>query len=72
MSAVSPRDRIRSDMLSDGTMSVKQAAQFTGFGTRMIYDALVAGSLSYVQCGKRKVIPRKALLEFLNDRLVLR
>jgi len=59
-------------MVSEGTVSAKDAASFTGFGKRTIYDAMRDGVLPYVSRGKRRVIPKKALLQFLADRLVLR
>lgn len=52
-------------------MSVRDAVAFTGFGKTIIYDAMEDGSLPYVQSGRRKVIPRRALQEWLADRLVL-
>lgn len=52
-------------------MSVKEAVSFTGYGKSVIYEAMDDGSLPYVQRGRRKVIPRKCLIDWLADRLIL-
>lgn len=61
----------RRALLEDGTMNVKDAVAFTGFGKSVIYEAMDDGTLPHVQRGRRKVIPRRALIEWLADRLVL-
>lgn len=52
-------------MCADGTMSVAEAEKFTGVSDSLIYEWLDAGVLPSVQLGRRRVIPRKALVTYL-------
>jgi len=58
-------------LVADGCISVPNAIKTTGFSEWTFYDAMKDGALPYVECGRRRVIPRKALRAFLADRLVL-
>jgi excisionase family DNA binding protein len=59
-------------IVDGGTMSVKDAVKFTGFGRMTIRRAIADGALAAVWYGRRVVIPRTELLRFLADRLDLR
>lgn len=63
--------KTREALVGDGCLSVKEAAKQSGFSTWVLYEAIKVRALPYVEVGRRKVIPRKALREFLADRLVL-
>lgn len=62
---------LRLTMVSDGCMSVKDAVAYSGFKRTRLYEAIASGSLPSVQDGGRVVIPKRALDEFLADRLRL-
>jgi len=52
-------------MCADGCMSVKEAEAFAGVSDSLIYEWLDAGILPSVRLGRRRVIPRKALVAYL-------
>ena len=62
----------RRDLVADGTLSVKAAMAFTGMGRRTIEDAVRRGALPVVRLGRRIAIPKKALVQFLAERIDLR
>lgn len=73
--AKSAKDRARArklEMVSDGMLTVAQAKKFSGFSTWTIYQAIGGGPLPYAQYGKKMVIPRRAMDEWLADRVILR
>ena len=62
----------RRDLVAEGTLSIKAAMAFTGMGRRTIEDAVRRGALPVVRMGRRVAIPRKALVQFLAERIDLR
>lgn len=57
-------------LVADGAVTVRQAAAFTGLGKTALYDAMDAGRLAYLKVGKRRLIPRRALVKWLAAGLV--
>ena len=70
--ALAPEDAVGVDaeeLLADGSMSVKCAAQFSGLSRAELYKLMGAGRLAFVKHGKRRLIPRKALVRCLGEGL---
>ena len=57
------------ELLADGSMSVKDAARFSGLSRAELYKLMGAGRLAFVKHGKRRLIPRKALVRCLAEGL---
>ena len=57
------------ELLADGSMSVKGAAQFSGLSIAELYKLMGAGRLAIVKHGTRRLIPRKALVLCLGEGL---
>jgi excisionase family DNA binding protein len=51
-------------LLAEGLVSIREAARFLGVGKTSIYKAMNAGTLVWVKIGKRRVIPKAALVAF--------
>ena len=58
------------DLLADGTVSVKAATGFTGDTRTALYAAMRAGDLAYFNRGRRRLIPRKSLVQYLANQAV--
>lgn len=53
------------ELLADGALGVAEAARFAGVGRSTIYAALAAGELRSLRRGRRRLIPRRALVAWL-------
>lgn len=53
-------------LLAEGVVSVKEAQEFSRLSHQEIYNRMNDGSLKYVRHGKRRLIPRVALIEMLS------
>ena len=58
------------DLLVDGCVSVAEAAKFTGLGRTSIYAAMDSGELVSIKRGRRRLVPRRALVAWLERGLV--
>lgn len=47
--------------------SVDEAARLTGLSRDLLYDQMRLGNLSYVKVGRRRLITRQHLQQFLGD-----
>ena len=47
--------------------SVDEAAQLTGLSRDLLYDQMRRGKLTYVKVGRRRLITRHHLQQFLGD-----
>jgi len=47
--------------------SVDEAARLTGLSRDLLYDQMRCGNLSYVKVGRRRLITRQHLQQFLGD-----
>lgn len=63
---VDPPDRVEIDLLAEGTVSVTEAVRFSGVPRSSLYEQMNRGELPYTKVGKRRLIPRRALVEFLR------
>ena len=61
---------IAEDILEDGATSVAEAVRWSGVGRTRLYAAMADGSLVFIQKGGRRLIPRRALRQFLAADLV--
>ena len=57
------------ELLAEGSMSIKDAARFSGLSRAELYKLMGAGRLAFVKHGKRRLIPRKALVRCLGEGL---
>ena len=57
------------DLVADGCLSVSDATAFSGIGLSQLYTEMASGRLPYVQHGRRRLIPRKALVRLLASGL---
>jgi excisionase family DNA binding protein len=57
-------------LVEDGCLDVPAAAEFSGMGRSWLYEQMQAGTLVYLKCGRRRLIPRRALQELLAASLV--
>ena len=51
------------DIVSEGLMTVLQAAEFLSVSRSKLYAMMEAGQLPYVKLGKSRRIPRRAAIE---------
>jgi len=58
------------DLISDGTLTITEAQRFSGLGRTFLYSLMERGELRFAKVGKRRLIPKKALLELLRTGLV--
>ena len=47
--------------------SVDEAARLTGLSRDLLYDEMRRGNLTYVKVGRRRLITRRHLQQFLDD-----
>jgi excisionase family DNA binding protein len=59
-------------MLADGLLDVTEAAKFASVSRSFLYDLMEAGDLAYTKIGRRRLIPRRALVELARKGLVVR
>lgn len=61
------------ELLKDGTMTIQQAADFTGYSRDSIEEMLDAGELPYTQARRpngKRLIPKLALVSLLAKNMV--
>lgn len=61
----------RRALVADGCLSVPEAAKFCSLSERMLYDLLASKTLLGVRMGKRWGVPRRALVEFMAERIAV-
>lgn len=64
------REMAKTDVVADGMLTVEEAAGFSKLSRAELYRRMSAGDLKYVKFGKRRLIPRRALVELLSRCLV--
>ena len=60
------------DLVQDGLMAVAEAAKFVGLSRSELYVRMERGELAYCRLGRRRLIPRRALLNLAQQNLVVR
>ncbi len=58
------------DLVSAGCLSVKDAVRISRLSRTYLYELMQAGKLAYLKVGNRRLIPRRALLDFLAGHVV--
>ena len=61
-----PRDRVGAngeDLVSDGLVTIREAAQFLRVSRSKLYDLMDNGELKFVKLGRSRRIPRRALID---------
>jgi hypothetical protein len=57
------------ELLADGCCDLTGAIGFTGLSRSQLYVEMQSGALLFVKVGRRTLIPRRALIRFLAERL---
>jgi excisionase family DNA binding protein len=65
-------ERDKQDAVSMGAMTIRQAIEFAGVKRTFLYHCMTDKKLPYIKLGTRRLIPRKALEQFLADHLLQR
>lgn len=63
---------IRKELAADGFLSVADAEAFSGLKKSKLYALMSNGELPYAKIGAARRIPKRALIEFLAQNLVIR
>ena len=53
------------EVFADGALTVAAAVGFSGIGRTRLYELMDAGDLPFCRVGARRLLPRRALAEFL-------
>jgi Helix-turn-helix domain len=59
-------------MVDDGLVTVPEAQVFCRLSRSELYARMERGDLAYCKLGKRRLIPRRALVEMARQSLVVR
>jgi excisionase family DNA binding protein len=62
-----PADQPEPDPAERLAYSIDEAARLTGLSRDLLYDEMRRGNLAYVKVGRRRLITRHHLQEFLSD-----
>ena len=57
------------EVVADGAMGVPEAVRFTGLSRAELYRLMCSGALAWLKHGRRRLIPRRALVELLAAKL---
>jgi len=60
--APEPEDR---EAVIDGALRIDDAVKWSGLGRTALYQYMQAGELAYFHAGRRRLIPRRALVDLL-------
>jgi excisionase family DNA binding protein len=53
------------DLCADGALTIKEAVRFSGLARTAIYERIEDGSLPSLRLGRRRLIPKRALVRLL-------
>jgi excisionase family DNA binding protein len=70
--SVGKRDRSEPALCEDGLFAPREASMFAKVGRTKIFALMADGSLPYIRIGARRRIPKRALIDYLEARLVKR
>lgn len=65
MTPPAPFDPADLELMRDGALTVRQAAEFSGFSRTELFDLMRTGHLEWFVHGKHRMIPRRAIVELL-------
>ena len=60
------------EILGEGLLTIIDAAEWLAISRSAVYQLLNTGEIAYVRIGADRRIPRRALVEYANARLVKR
>jgi excisionase family DNA binding protein len=60
------------DLLRDGVLSVREATEFSRLSKSVLYQLMAAHDLEFVKAGRRRLIPKRALIAYLGRGLEAR
>lgn len=60
------------ELVADGLCTVNEAVQFWGVKKSLVYAMMERGDIPYVRIGRRRLIPRRFLMQFAAENLVVR
>ena len=63
-------DAAATDLVSGGVMNILEAAEYARLSRAEIYRAMGAGELAFVKVGRRRMIPKNAIIAWLGRHLV--
>jgi excisionase family DNA binding protein len=69
---IDPSAETAEDLLRDGVLSVSEATAFTRLSKSVLYQLMAAHELEFVRAGRRRLIPRRALIAYLERGLEAR
>jgi excisionase family DNA binding protein len=58
-------------VLSDGLMTLAEAHDFSRLSRSDLYARMSRGELAFVKLGRRRLIPRRALMQLVTQAMVL-
>lgn len=61
--------RVAEELLAQGALSIGDAAKFSALSRSELYQLMTSGALVFVKHGKRRLIPKKALIKLLAEGL---
>jgi excisionase family DNA binding protein len=59
-------------LVSDGLCTVKDATKFWGIKKTLVYSLMERGDVPYVRIGRRRLIPKKVLVNYAAKNLIVR
>ena len=62
-------DENSEELLEDGCLSIAEAVEFSRLSRSQLYEHIRAGDLRTIKNGRRRLIPRRALIRFLAEGL---
>ena len=57
------------ELLADGAMQIADAVAWSGLARTKLYDAMNRGELPFIKDGKRRLIPKRGLMDYLARRM---
>jgi excisionase family DNA binding protein len=61
-----------SQVVEEGLKTLSEAQQFVGVSRSGLYSLMERGELAYCKIGRRRLIPKRALIELAQRALVVR
>lgn len=52
-------------LAANGALTLKKATEFCGIGRSGLYEKMQAGELAFSKIGRRRLIPRQALVKLI-------
>lgn len=56
--------------VAGGLLSIEEACDFSKLGRSTLYKEMDAGNLSYCKIGRRRMIPKNAIIDWLANAMI--